>query len=370
MPHNILYIDSAEDMFGGGQVSLLELLKNLDRAKFRPIAIVSEKGKLWTRINEIGIDCRIKPFPAIRPCNIISFLKYVKILRNFIVENKIKLVHTNTSRSTVYAICALKKSNIPVVWHARVALRDFMLDRFILKNVPRIIAVSQAVRDRFPMINDKNISIVYNGVDINEFIPGSKDESLMKKYGVYEKDFVVGVLGRFSPEKGHAYLVKAIELIKSEVPNLKVLMIGSGDSGSIIDLKMEIKKSDVVSNFIFTGFTDNTAEMLRLCDMFCLPSLTEGFSRSLLEAMACGLPVAATSVGGNVEIVKNGVNGILVTPQRPEALADAIKELSGDRIKAKKMGIEGRKLIEEKFRIDTNVAETQKIYTGLLLNND
>jgi glycosyltransferase involved in cell wall biosynthesis len=252
------------------------------------------------------------------------------------------------------------------VWHARIASRDVLLDNFLVKNTSRIIAVSQAVKKRFSGLGEKKVSIIYNGVDIKKFIPGFRNSTLADKFGINKKDCVVSVVGRFSPEKGHRYLVGAVELIKNEIPNLKILMIGTGNSESTNNLKREIKRSGTGSNFIFTGFTDNTAEMLKLSDMFCLPSLSEGFSRSLLEAMACGLPVIATSVGGNAEIVKNGVNGILVPPKNPDALAEAIKELSGSREKAGRMGSEARKLTEEKFSIEGNSGKTENLYEEII----
>jgi glycosyltransferase involved in cell wall biosynthesis len=94
--------------------------------------------------------------------------------------------------------------------------------------------------------------------------------------------------------------------------------------------------------------------------------LTEGFNRSLLEAMACGLPVVATAVGGNVEIVQDGVNGLLVPPSNPGALASAIAELLRDKEKARKMGLEGKLLVEENFSIDINVRKTEKLYLQIL----
>jgi glycosyltransferase involved in cell wall biosynthesis len=101
-------------------------------------------------------------------------------------------------------------------------------------------------------------------------------------------------------------------------------------------------------------------------DIFCLPSLTEGFNRSLLEAMACSLPVVATNVGGNVEIVQDGVNGLLVPPRNSDALASAITELMEDRQKAQKMGLEGRRLVEENFSIEKNVMRIENLYEEII----
>ena len=114
------------------------------------------------------------------------------------------------------------------------------------------------------------------------------------------------------------------------------------------------------------GFYKDIPQILKCMDVYCLPSLSEGFNRSLLEAMACGLPVIATRVGGNIEIVQDGVNGLLVPPSNSERLADAIAELLRDREKARNMGFEGRRIVEENFSIEKNVEKIEAQYLQIL----
>ncbi len=142
--------------------------------------------------------------------------------------------------------------------------------------------------------------------------------------------------------------------------------MGDGDEKYRLSLQEKVKDLELSPHIFFVGFYEDVPQILRCLDIFSLPSLTEGFNRSLLEAMACGLPVVATAVGGNVEIVQDGVNGLLVPPSNPGALASAITELLKDKEKARKMGLEGKLLVKENFSIDINVRKIEKLYLQIL----
>jgi glycosyltransferase involved in cell wall biosynthesis len=364
--HRILYIDSSAGIYGGGQISLLELLANINMKKFLPFAIVNEDGKLKKEIKKLGVECKIIPVPSLRGLN--PFLFFVGFWRifNYARRKKVNLIHSNTSRATLYAGPVAKILGIPLIWHVRIPHPDNLLDRLLVLFSSRIITVSRTVKKRFKWFKKNKVEIIYNGVDTQEFSPGLAQDDVRKKYHINSEDMVIGTVGRLSPEKGFEYLISAIREVVNVYPRTKVLIVGAGDEKYRLSLQEKVKDLELSSHIIFVGFYDDIPHILRCMDIFSLPSLSEGFNRSLLEAMACGLPVVATDVGGNVEIIKDGVNGLLVPPSKPRALASAITELLKDKEKIRKMGLEGRRIVEEDFSIEKNEKKIEKLYSQIL----
>jgi len=364
--HKILYIDSTARMFGGGQISLLELLAHMDRAKYNPLVIVGEKGKLKHEIERLGVECQVIPMPSLKKLNLFLFLAGFWRIFNYARKRKVGLIHCNTSRATLYAVPVAKILGISLVWQVRIPHPDNLLDRFLVPFCSQIIAVSQVVKSRFNRFKNAHIEVVYNGVDIKKFLPGSAKGDVRKKFHINNEDRVIGTVGRLSPEKGFEHLISAIRNMVKEYPRIKVLISGGGNEEYRHYLQEKINKLKLSSNIIFMGFYKDIPQILKCMDVYCLPSLSEGFNRSLLEEMACGLPVIATRVGGNIEIVQDGVNGLLVPPSNSERLADAIAELLRDREKARNMGFEGRRIVEENFSIEKNVEKIEAQYLQIL----
>jgi glycosyltransferase involved in cell wall biosynthesis len=364
--HNVLYIESSEAIFGGGQISLLELLANINMTKFLPLVIVGEEGKLKKEIKKLGVECTLLLMPSFKWLSPFPFFAGMWQIFNFVRKKKIKLIHSNTSRATLYAGPVAKILGIPIIWHVRVPHPDKLLDRFLVSFSSRIIAVSRIVKRRFVWLKKDIVETIYNGVDTHKFSPGSSQGDLRKKFRIDSQDIVIGTVGRLSPEKGLEYLISAIRDVVNEYPQTKVLIVGDGDEKYRLSLQEKVKELELSSHIFFVGFYEDVPQILKCMDIFSLPSLFEAFNRSLLEAMACGLPVVATAVGGNVEIVQNGVNGLLVPPSNPGALALAITELLKDKEKARKMGLEGKLLVEKNFSIDINVRKIEKLYLQIL----
>ncbi len=364
--HRVLYIDSGEGIFGGGQISLLELLAHIDRIKFQPLVIVGEEAKLKKEVKKLGIECAFLPMPRFQWLNPFPFLAGFWGIFNFVRKQKIKLIHSNTSRAALYAGPLAKILGIPMIWHVRVPPPDNLLDRFLVLFSSGIITVSRAVKRRFVWLKKDIVETIYNGVDARKFSPGFAQDDLRKKIQIDSEDIVIGAVGRLSPEKGLEYLISAARDVVNVYPRTKVLLVGDGDEKYRLSLQEKVKDLELSSHIILAGFYEDVPQILRCLDIFTLPSLFEGFNRSLLEAMACALPIVATAVGGNVEIVQDGVNGLLIPPSNPGALAFAIIELLKHKEKARKMGLEGKLLVEENFSIDINVRKIEKLYLQIL----
>lgn len=355
-----------QKFLGGGQISLLELLKELDRTKYFPHVIISESKIFREKIAQLSIQCKVLPIPRINILQIYKFISTIWNLYKFIKKENIAVIHANNSRSMIYIAFVGLFIPIPIVWHVRVPISDGFLDRILAARATIVITVSKSVKERFRWIKNDKIRVVYNGVNTERFCPRKNLKENKHNQGITGEDRIIGTVGRLSPEKGLEYLISGMSDIVKVFPKAKLLIVGSGKEAYRNALEDKIKREGLSSNIFIMDFLDDIHEVFQIFDVYCLSSLTEGFNRTLLEAMSAGLPVIATAVGGNREIVVDSVNGILVQACDSHALSTATIGLLEDKNKSVKMGQAGRKIVFEKYSIYKNTQLTQSIYEEVI----
>lgn len=368
---NLLFTSLSGEIIGGGQRSLFLHLERLNRKRFEPFLICPSGGNLVEKAKKIGIETSILKMGRLKTMNVFTVGSTVRRLRQFIKENKINLIHTDAPRQTFYAGLAARKTGTPLIWHVRVSNPEkTFYDRFLLNLSTKVIAVSQAARNRFqrlPTAPDKCI-VVYNGVDLSEFHQHQKDQELIKKLETKDECLLVGTVGQLIPSKGQDVFVMAAAEISKLVPEVKFLIVGNGNITFKKNLEDLSQNLGISKNIFFTGFSEDMPRIMSTLDIVVLPSTThqEGFSRVILEAMASAKPVVATNIGGNPEAVEDGTTGILVPPGDPHQLAKALLELINDAKKRKLMGEAGRARAETLYGIENTVASIEKIYEEIL----
>ncbi|MCP2605211.1 glycosyltransferase, partial [Candidatus Aminicenantes bacterium AH-873-B07] len=206
------------------------------------------------------------------------------------------------------------------------------------------------------------------GTDFSQFELKIDKNYLRRELGFSEGDYLVGIIAHLADHKGHKYLIEASQIIKNKTDKIKIIIVGEGP------LKMELTRKVMKLNtgnvVFFLGFRKDIPQILNSLNLFVLSSYLEGLGSSILDAMACKLPVVATCTGGIPEAVKDGITGILVPPRNPEALAEAILKLYNNRKLAKEMGERGYKLVQEKFSIKSMVDKTLEFYRKLAVQKD
>ena len=220
-------------------------------------------------------------------------------------------------------------------------------------------------------IPEKKLRQIYNGVDAGKFSPRQDDAKLgdLAPPGLLpENAVVVGTVGRLAEVKNQQLLIEAVGYLFTKRPilrgTLRLVLVGDGPLKlQLVGRVKQLGLSDVVW---FTGDRNDVPTLMQLMDIFILPSLAEGISNTLLEAMASGLPVIATSVGGNVELIDEGVNGRLVPVNNVVAMADAVAELVDDPILRQSMGKKGLALVRTTFNWEKTVADYLAVYDTLL----
>jgi glycosyltransferase involved in cell wall biosynthesis len=232
-----------------------------------------------------------------------------------------------------------------------------------------VVVISQEVQvvesQRSRIALSKTV-LIPNGVQVESFTKVSQNdvENLVQEWGINISMPIIGTLARFHKQKGYSYLLDAAVMLKENMPSVSFLLVGDGALKSLMEEKAHsLGLSDSV---IFTGIRRDVPEILALLDVFVLPSLWEGLPIALLEAMAAGLPVVATRVGGVPEVVVDGVTGLLVPPRDPEAFSKAILKLLQDPDLRQKMGQAGRERVMEHFSAERMVQDTEALYQQLL----
>jgi glycosyltransferase involved in cell wall biosynthesis len=229
-------------------------------------------------------------------------------------------------------------------------------------------------RERIPL---SKIVTIPNGIDMTKYLFQASDghklaAAYKQRFGIAREDRVIGIVANFRKMKGHQTIVDALSRIQAEILNIKCLFVGDefvNEKSYKQELYKYVQETQLEHTIIFTGTQEDIPGILSVFDLFLLPSLWEGFPTSILEAMAMKKPVIASAVGGIPEIIVPDKTGILIPPQNPDALADAILFLLNNPDIASKMGEAGYERVRRCFTLESVVAQTETIYDQLMKND-
>jgi len=361
-PASILVVSNHGAIVGGGELSLMDLLRGLDRDRWAPVLVVPEEGEVAARARDLELPVHVIPLPSLRRPGLAG-ARSVKALARLAHAADAALIHANGSRAMAYAGVAGRLAARPVLWHVRVADSDGLVDWALGALASLIVATSRAVARRFARTPGK-VRVVPNGVDLKRFAPRSPSAALRAALAVPLSAPVAVSVGRHVPEKGYRHLVDAAALIERTKPGVHWILVGDGELRS--GLEAQARRLGLAPGVHFTGARDDVADVLALADVFVLPSESEGFGRVLVEAMAMGRPVVATAVGGIPDVVVDGATGLLVEPADPAALADAVRALLDDPARAARLGAAGRARAESTFSLGAHVDAVERVYDEVL----
>ena len=247
-------------------------------------------------------------------------------------------------------------------------LNDLFIGKSVLKNADQILTVSKETMKYVLKVGaDKSkVSVIYNGVDTNCFQALKKEES-RKKLDLPEKRKIIFSVRRLVYKNGLDTLIESAYLATQKNPNILFIVAGKGPNKKLIEER--VKEMKIENNIKLTGYVPD--ELLPVyynaADCFILPSASgEGLPLVLLEAMSCGLPVIATTVGGTPEIIEHMKNGILIPPRNPQAMTKAVSKLLAEDELGKNIGEEAKRKIEQQFSWEGNVRKLKNIYSELI----
>ena len=353
--------------YGGVERRLLSLLPRLRGLGWDvSVVCIREAGQMAPLFEQEGIPVEVVPFRSRwSPRSLNQLARWLR-------RGHFDVVHThmyrcNTSGTVAARLAGVKAvvSNVHNVneWDDA---KQLLVDRMLARYKDKIIVVSEGVRrnylERTRITPDKVITI-HNGVDLNPFRDVPFDANLAAEFGIREGERVVSIFARLVEQKRHVdFLTMAAHVLKV-LSNVKFLIAGKGKLRK--ELEREATELGISDRVIFAGHRSDIPSLLALTDVTVMCSDKEGFSNSLLESMAAGVPTVATDVGGNAEAIVDLESGLIVPTRRPDVLAKRALALLTDRVLHKSISSKAKDRASL-FSIERMCEKTSSLYTGLL----
>jgi glycosyltransferase involved in cell wall biosynthesis len=377
---NLLYVfDNME--FGGGERVFAQIINRLSVKKYKIMVACLPTGTFIEKIEGSGtqirsVDMRNRFNPGV-----------ILQLSSLIKKEKVDIVHSQGARADFFARMAAKLAGAPnVVSTVPMPVEGFdvnpirkivykIFNRFSERFVDRFMVVSGALEKMMiekHRIEPQRVVKIYNGIEKDDFC--ITDDEIACKRADFRNNSgfggdipVIGVIGRLVWQKGFEYFIEAIPEVLEKFKAARFVLVGEGELED--ELKLKSKRLKLENKIFFTGFRNDIKDILASVDIFVMPSLLEGLPVVLLEAMAMGKPIIATDIDGINEVLENGKTGLLIPPKAPEALSEAIVNMLSHRDQAHQMGINARRVVEERFGVNIMVEKVEEVYEELLQFN-
>ncbi len=367
---------------GGMSRHVVELLGRLPRERFEPVALLApEDEHMRAALAEMGVPFvpvaitdRVDPFADRTTANLIG-----EALTGLAPD----LVHLHSNKAALVGTAAVRRMslrpatvftahNVPSFEKAGFIRRRLGRSalRRVGRGVDRTIAVSYSLATLLTEdigFDPERVGVVHNGIDaaaITAAVAASDHAALRLSAGIPAGAQVVGTVGRLVRDKGVEVLLRAVAGLVARHPDVRCVIVGDGPDEP--RLRSIAAEHGIADRVVFTGFVENPYPWLGAFDAFALPTLLEAFGMAALEAMAVGLPVVASQVGGVPEVVTDGIDGVLVRPGEAAALCDALGCVLSDAPLRDRIGAEAAVTARERFTLDHMTAQTTAVYDAAL----
>ena len=342
-----------QGQIGGGESHLLDLVTFLDKERFEPVCLSFTSGEMINRLESMGIRCYV--IDTVKPFD----MKIQRQIVDLIRRERIEIIHAHGSRAASNMIWPVRKLHIPFIYTVHGwsfhddqgklvrTLRQWS-EKLICSLANQVICVSQSNADtgrkRFGL---KDAVVIENGINLVKFNPEGQFSDLRTLFGFAPDDFVVGFIARCTKQKAPLDFLEAVRLAHVANSNVKGLFVGDGDMDAEVDAFIADHR---MSDYVYRSqFRTDVPDLLHSIDVYCLPSLWEGLSIALLEAMAMGKPIVATPTDVTKEVITHDNDGLLIPFSQPQALADALSRLREDPVLRKECGMHARQLVAQRF---------------------
>lgn len=358
----ILHVNTSRSWRGGEQQAFLLYRGLLERGI--PGSFVCLPGSvLENKLKEAGMPFHTISFRG--EGDILSAWKLARLTQRGVYS----ILQLHTGHSLSWGLLArLFYPKVRLVFTRRVELppgRNFISRiRYQTKLLDRIVAVSEGIKQCTVKngINAGKVIVIQSGVDPNKFSASHGDPELRAKLGIPEDAILVGTSAAFTPEKDYTTLLRAASIACAKDNRLYFLALGEGKL--LPEMKALCSELNLDKRFVFAGFQSEIGNYLKALDIFVLNSRNEGTSNALLDAMLCSLPIITTRINGNIDIIKDKVNGLLVSPGDPVETAHAILGLALDREAMSKLGNAALDSVRQ-YDINITVNKYLELYQSL-----
>lgn len=363
MALNILFINSIK-IYGGGEIWMITAAKELINRGHNLAIICRPDSQLRNFSEQSGIDTI--PLRIGGDFDPITIYKFAGIFR----RNKIDIVLTNMDKELRLSGIASKisgKGKVVARHGIDLPLKNKLHYRYTYNYLTDIIvANSEATKNNLirnaPWLNPKRIKVIYNGINPENFNENNT-RNLRNELGIPGDLPLIGFVGRLSIQKGIEHLLNGFRDIR-KIIDAHLLIAGEGELEN--EIRNFISQNNLRDSVHLTGFRNDINNIMRTIDLLVLPSLWEGFGIVLIEAMAAGKPCVTTQISSMPEIVKNNVSGIIIKPEDSNALADACLKIISDKNLMFKMGMEGKRIVNDNFTLQEMMNNYEKVFYELL----
>jgi glycosyltransferase involved in cell wall biosynthesis len=361
----ILHLSSSSGP-GGAETVVASVASELDPSIYRSIVCLFRDGWLRERCEALGLETHIIPITGMLD------VRWLRRFRRLMHDRGVSLIHAHEFGANTYGTLAARLADRPAVAtvHGRSYYADSVRRRLAYRAVSRaavMVAVSQEVK-RFVVeragVSTRRVRVVYNGIRTMAPVSEEAKRRLRSELGIHAGDRIVTAVGSLYEVKGHRYLLEAAPRILHQFPSTVFLIAGRGDGEAA--LRTQAATLGIDGRVRFLGFRRDVPELLAIADVFAQPSLSEGLSIAILEAMAAARPVVTTRVGGNPELVVNGETGVLVQAADASGLAAAVVRVLNDGDEARRLGDNGLSRVRGRFTVEAMVREYAAIYSAAL----
>jgi glycosyltransferase involved in cell wall biosynthesis len=350
---------------GGLPQVVLTLCRAIDRERFSLSALcLHYKGEFGEELERLGIPVFV--VEQTERTDYLACLKIARILR----EQQIDVVHTHNTESLIDGGLGVLRAWTPRMVHTEHGRafpdkRRHMLAEHVLSYAThRFVGVSEATSQdliHFEKISRRKVVTIPNGIDASAFHADVDIAGKRAELGVPGEGPLIGLTARIVPEKGIEYLVEAMRPLAEEIPTLRLLIAGTGPLEA--ELKAQAAEAGLEEQIRFLGVRRDIPELLRVLDVFVLCSVREGLPMAILEAMAAECPVVATDVGGIHTVIEHDVNGLLVPPRDPAALASAIARLLRDSALRRRFAERSLEIFRQGYSAERMARRYESLYT-------
>jgi L-malate glycosyltransferase len=347
---------------GGSERQLTEMAKVLDRSRFEPHVAYFREGFRVPELRDAGVPVLRLPVTSLRgPSAVHGAFQLVRYLR----RHRIELVHTFDWPLNIFAVPVARLFHDGAVLSSQRSHRELRTPvmRRLLRVSDRlahsVVVNCESVRKHLiedEAVPPERIRLCYNGVDLSVF----RDTPRRRPPALPGSGLVIGVVAMMRPEKGLPTLLEAFARLACVNSSVSLLFVGNG--AMEVSLRRQAGELGILSRCHFEPATRDVAPWLRAVDIFVLPSLSEAFSNSILEAMACGCAVVASRVGGNPELVRHGETGLLFEKGDAEDLAAKLRTLVDDANLRRQLADEGARMVRERFSLEASATCLAAIY--------
>jgi glycosyltransferase involved in cell wall biosynthesis len=350
---------------GGAETVFLELAKGLDASRWRSFVAIPGTGWVYDTLVAHGFD------PIITPLQRAFDVRYLVALCGAVRRHRIDLIQTHLFGAGVYGALAGLLCGVPVIstFHGRPDLSEngkYRAAKFgiMRRGVTKVVFVSESLRQFFLSAGDlkaDRTTVISDGIDVSVFAP-RRDTSLRRELGVGDGEVLVGAVGNLRPAKSYDVLLRAAALLHRQALPYRFVVVGDAQGPLYQDLLALRDQLGLGSMVTFTGFKSGVHDVMNNLDLYASTSSSEGFSLSVVQAMACGVPVVATKSGGPEEIITHDVDGLLVDTDSPEQVAQALQRLGTEPATRGRFTQAGRKAVETRFTLTHMVHSYEHLY--------